>query len=264
MKKLSTNTIIILVIVLLALLCACAACLFTITGGALLNRWGWETNTELSTQTITAEETPDSETLQQALEEEISPAEFTTALENLNALKAEVVPVNDPVDLAERLGGKVDVPATLPDLDAPYEVGDRKLFWVSNTDTNENFQVEAVLRYRGDNIYFWIEDGVDYSDSDLTRLAETFDQEIIPTNREFFGMEWNPGVDNDPRFYVLYAGGLGSSIAGYFSSADEVHPEAHPYSNAHEMFLMNSDTVQLWEDYIYGTMAHEFQHMIHW
>lgn len=264
MKKLSTNSIIIIVIILLALLCACAACLFAITGGALLNRWGIDIQSNLPTQALSTEETPAAENLEQALQEGLSQAEFSTALENLNSLLAEVVPVNDPVDLAERLGGKVDVPSTLPDLNAPYEVGDRKLFWVTNTDTNENFQVEAVLRFLGDNIYFWIEDGVDYRESDLMRLAETFDQEIIPTNREFFGMEWNPGVDNDPRFYVLYAGGLGSSIAGYFSSADEVHPEAHPYSNAHEMFLMNSDTVQLWEDYIYGTMAHEFQHMIHW
>jgi len=106
--------------------------------------------------------------------------------------------------------------------------------------------------------------GVKYREADLQQLADTFDQDIVPTDRAFFGMEWNPGVDGDPRFYVLYAGGLGSSLAGYFSSADELPPAAHPYSNAHEMFLMNSDTVNLNEEYIYGTMAHEFQHMIHW
>ncbi|MEL7645429.1 MAG: hypothetical protein AAGU04_04060 [Anaerolineaceae bacterium] len=264
MQKLSTNTLIIFIIILIVLLCACIACVFTITGGSLLSRWSADPETSLPTQPGSAEEAPLPEALQETLEEELTPADVRLAQENLAALREEVVPVNDPVDLAERLGGKSEVPSTLPDLNAPYEVGDRKTFWVSNTDTNENFQVEAVLRFRGDNIYFWIEDGVDYRESDLIRLAETFDQEIIPTNREFFGMEWNPGVDNDPRFYVLYAGGLGSSIAGYFSSADEVHPEAHPYSNAHEMFLMNSDTVGLWEDYVYGTMAHEFQHMIHW
>jgi len=85
-----------------------------------------------------------------------------------------------------------------------------------------------------------------------------------PPTANFLEWEWNPGVDDDPRFYVLYARGLGASLAGYFSSADELHPAAHPYSNAHEMFLLNADTVRLSEDYIYGTMAHEFQHMIHW
>ena len=194
----------------------------------------------------------------------LEPEELNAIQANLEALLAEAVPINDPIDLAERLGGKENVPLTLPDPDAPYQVGEEKTFWVTNTDNNENFQVQATLRYVGDNIYFWIENGVRYKDSDLQQLAEDFDQEIVPTNREFFGIEWNPGVDDDPRFYVLYARGLGASLAGYFSSADELHPAAHPYSNAHEMFLLNADTVRLSEDYIYGTMAHEFQHMIHW
>ncbi len=30
------------------------------------------------------------------------------------------------------------------------------------------------------------------------------------------------------------------------------------------MFLINSDNVPLWDSYIYGVLAHEFQHMIHW
>jgi hypothetical protein len=146
----------------------------------------------------------------------------------------------------------------------PYQIGDKKTFWVSNTDTTGNFQVNAVLRYIGDHVYFWTEDGVQYRNSDLQDLAKTFDQEIYPTNQEFFGQEWLPGVDNDPRLYILYCGGVGDSTAGYFSSADELHPDAHMYSNAHEMFIINSDTVGLDEDYIYGTLAHEFQHMIHW
>lgn len=186
------------------------------------------------------------------------------AQETLDTLNGMLVPINDPIDLADRLGGKSNVPSTYPDSHAPYAVGESKRFWVSNTDTNDNFQIDATLRYRGDHIYFWIQDGVRYNESELNRLAETFDQEIIPTNREFFGDEWNPGVDDDPRIYVLYAKGLGNNIAGYFSSADELHPDAHQYSNAHEMFLMSADNVGLGEDYIYGTMAHEFQHMIHW
>lgn len=194
----------------------------------------------------------------------LEPEEIDKINANLEALLAEAVPINDPIDLAERLGGKENVPSTLPDPDAPYQVGEVKTFWVTNTDNNKNFQVQATLRYVGENIYFWIENGVRYQESDLRQLANDFDQEIVPTNREFFGMEWNPGVDDDPRFYVLYARGLGSSLAGYFSSADELHPAAHPYSNAHEMFLLNADTVRLSENYIYGTMAHEFQHMIHW
>jgi len=194
----------------------------------------------------------------------LDPTEYEKALETLNELNQSTVPINDPIDLAARLGGKPNVPNVLIDTEAPYSVGAQKTFWATNTDTNDNFKVTATLRYVGDNIYFWIENGVRYNQSDLKNLAETFDKDIIPTNREFFGEEWNPGVDGDPRFYILYAGNLGVNLAGYYSSADELHPDAHPYSNAHEMFLISSDNVDLGDSYIYGTMAHEFQHMIHW
>ena len=194
----------------------------------------------------------------------LDPTEFEKASQTLDELNLSTVPINDPIDLAARLGGKPNVPDVLIDTDAPYSVGAQKSFWATNTDTNDNFKVTATLRYVGDNIYFWIENGVRFDQVELKNLADTFDKEIIPTNREFFGEEWNPGVDGDPRFYILYAGNLGASLAGYYSSADELHPDAHPYSNAHEMFLISSDNVDLGDSYIYGTMAHEFQHMIHW
>jgi len=186
------------------------------------------------------------------------------ANESLQTMLDEIVPINDPIDLGERLGGKADIPETFPDPDTPYAVGDLKDFWVTNVDTNDNFQISTTLRYLGENVYIWIQNGVSYDEADLKALGDTFDDEIYPINREFFGSEWSPGVDEDPHIYIVYAGGLGYSLAGYFSSADELHPDAHEYSNAHEMFLINSDNVFLWEEYIYGTLAHEFQHMIHW
>jgi len=186
------------------------------------------------------------------------------AFETLLTLQQAIVPINDPIELAERLGGKADIPETLPDPNVPYRIGDNQDFWVTNVDTNENFLITATLRYLGDNFYIWIENGVNFDQGDLRRLGDTFDNEIYPINREFFGSEWSPGVDHDPRIYMVYAGGLGRSLAGYYSSADQLHPDAHSYSNAHEMFLINADNVDLGEDYIYGTLAHEFQHMIHW
>ncbi len=55
----------------------------------------------------------------------------------LDTLNESIVPINDPIDLASRLGGKPDVPAQLIDPNAPYELGAKKEFWVTNTDTNE-------------------------------------------------------------------------------------------------------------------------------
>jgi immune inhibitor A len=191
---------------------------------------------------------------------EITPA-FT---ETLNTLENTIVPINDPIDLAERLEGKQDLPISLQTPIKIYQIGDQQNFWVLNSDTNQNFQVPATLQYETDHAYFWIEDGVTYSQRQMQALLDTFEEKIYPTDREFFGSEWTPGVDADPHLFILYAQGLGGSVAGYFSSADEYLPIVREYSNAHEMFLLSADGVDLGEEYAYTVLAHEFQHMIHW
>jgi hypothetical protein len=109
-----------------------------------------------------------------------------------------------------------------------------------------------------------VDEQAHYDQPALESLAKTFDEKIYPTDRAFFGSEWSPGVDNDAHLYILYAHGVGGRIAGYYSARDEISPMANPYSNAHEMFVINSDTTQLSDRFTYGVLAHEFQHMIHW
>jgi hypothetical protein len=219
------------------------------------------TATPPSTQDQIPSPTADSSltpTVEQPIQATMVPDDTLLALENT------IVPVNDLADLARRFLGIDDIPATVPPPEQSSQVGDTQSFWVSNTDTNENFQINATLQYVSDHVYFWVENGVLFSRNDLQDLVETFDDKIFPTNREFFGSEWTPGVDGDPRLYILYAGNLGSNLAGYFSTADEYNPLAYEYSNAHEMFLLNSDNIGLDERFTYGVLAHEYQHMIHW
>ncbi len=244
---------IILTILLVIGLCCICVCLIAFASGAVLIS---QVESSYSTySTIDIQPTPESINTHPV---------GVNAFITLETLENTIVPVNDPIKLVSRLGGAPNIPAVLVDEDAPYEVGARKQFWVTNVDTNENFLTSTVLRYVGENTYLWIEEGIEFNQTELDTLGDTFDQVIVPTNREFFGSEWNPGVDGDPHIYIVYAGGLGNSLAGYFSSADELHPSAHEYSNAHEMFLINADNVSLWEEDIYGTLAHEYQHMIHW
>lgn len=184
--------------------------------------------------------------------------------ETLNTLQNALIPENNPRDLAQRLLGIADIPETLPPPAAPFQVGAQETFWATNTDSAESFEVETTLRYVTPHAYWWIENGVSYSESELQALAETFENDIYPTDREFFGSEWTPGVDGDEHLYIVLAEDLGFSLAGYFSSADEVHPLAHEFSNAHEMFFLNADNIDLGEEFTYSVLAHEFQHMIHW
>jgi hypothetical protein len=195
---------------------------------------------------------------------ESQPQPNYVSADTLATLENTIVPINDPLDLSARLKGILNIPATVEPPAVPYQVGDRETFWVANVDTDENFQIQAVLGYATAHAYFWIEEGVSYDENDLQALAETFETKIYPTNRAFFGSEWSPGVDGDEHLYIIFADDLGFSLAGYFSSADEYHPDAQEYSNAHETFMLNADNVGLDEGFTYGVLAHEHQHMIHW
>jgi hypothetical protein len=146
----------------------------------------------------------------------------------------------------------------------PIPVGTVRSFWVSDLVENTNFQIQAEMVYATDHVYFWVEQGIDYDKADLRDLVDTFENQIYPTNREFFGSEFSPGIDGDEHLYILYADNLGYSVAGYFSSADSLAPQVNEYSNTHEMFYLHAGNIGLAEDYTYGVLAHEFQHMIHW
>jgi immune inhibitor A len=182
----------------------------------------------------------------------------------LETLENSTIPINDLLDLARRFEGKLNIPIALDPISTYLQVDAQDSFWVMNTDTEENFRINATLGYVTDHAYFWIEDGVRYKEKSLRALAETFEERIYPTNHEYFGAEWTPGVDGDPHLYIIYAEGLGRSLAGYFSPSDEYHPLAHEYSNMHELFVLNADNLDFDEEYTYGVLAHEFQHMIHW
>jgi immune inhibitor A len=182
----------------------------------------------------------------------------------LDLLQNTIIPISDPIDIAGRLLGVKNVSDTIPAPIIPLKVGDHQLFWITNDDTMETSQVGATLRYIGEDIYFWIEDGVDYDQGDLEDLVNEFNNKIVPTNRKFFGEEWIPGVDNDPRMYALYTRGLGEMLYGYFSAPDEFPPQVTQYANGHEMFVLSADNLALYDDELRSTMAHEYQHMIHW
>jgi hypothetical protein len=181
-------------------------------------------------------------------------------------LETTVVPVRDLHDIAVRLQGlPADTPRTVnPDGSPDYEVGTRRLFHASNVDTDERFDLDAILEYKTEHVYMWVEEGVNFDRDELIEAAELFEKNTYSTNRSFFGSEWSPGVDNDPHLSILHAGGLGNTVAGYFSSRDEFVSGVREDSNEQEMFYINVDNVTINDDFYNGVLAHEFQHMIHW
>jgi hypothetical protein len=178
-------------------------------------------------------------------------------------LAAIQIPVRDRLDLTRRLQvSDHPIPAVVNPTQPTYSVGDRQVFWVGDNDAQKHFQAEAVLRYVGTHSYWWVQDGFDVSDAEITASAQAFESKICLTDRAFFGQEWSPGVDNDPRIHIFIGNVPG--VSGYFYSADEYSRLINPYSNEKEMFYINVQAVRPGTDALNATLAHEFQHMIHW
>jgi immune inhibitor A len=192
------------------------------------------------------------------------PPAASVPLDTETLLNNTIVPESDLYDLACRLENICNVPHTLPAPAKPFQVGDKQKFWISNVDTNITSQITATLEYITPHTYFWAQDGVPVNSKDMKALMDDFENKIYPTDHEFFGSEWTPGVDNDPHIYIVYARGTGASNAGYFSTPDEYNPLVHKYSNGHEMFVFNADNMNLGSTETYSVLAHEFQHMIRW
>jgi immune inhibitor A len=182
----------------------------------------------------------------------------------LITLKNNLVPAGDWRDEAIRLKSIPDIPEVVSTTPANYALGDSTEFYVTNADTRESRKLSARLVYKTQNVYFFVEKDVNFTEIDVNSLVDEFQNTTYPTNREFFGTEWIPGVDGDPHLYILYARGIGQYTQAYYDTVSEFSHLAHPFSNEKEIIVLNVDAGPLNDSYWRSTLAHEFQHMIHW
>ncbi len=245
------------ILIILAVICCILVSLLAIGGVVFSARTVSEDTDIISTLIpILASPTPESTPVIDAVP--VQPE----AYQNLKRLNSTAVRESDPNKLAYQFGLTDMIQEVRADEPPDYNPGDIKEFWAFNNDTNKPYQLTARLGCEREHLYFWVGEDVHYQEKELQALCDAFELKIYPTNREFFGSEWSPGIDNDPHVYVLFAKGMGS-VGGYFSSSDSFLPEVHQYSNAHEIIFISADYNSLSDDYTYGVLAHEFQHMIH-
>lgn len=154
----------------------------------------------------------------------------------------------------------------------PYEVGDSETFWTKNIVENKFERTKAVVKAVGKHCYIFLEEGKNISAAAIEKVRKNFDEIIYPTNTANFGSEWKPGIDGDERITLLMFdikdgyNGSGGYVGGYFYAIDsylqEKLPE-HIKSNEREMFYLDINPSDPASDRYNSTIAHEFQHMIH-
>lgn len=189
----------------------------------------------------------------------VSEESFST----LESLRQTTIAARDLYSLTERLKHTGPVPQVAHSTAPRYEVGQRESFWVNDEELSDTYlSIEATLRYMTPHCYVWVEDGLRLDQQAIEASAQEFEEHIYPTNRQYFGSEWSPGVDSDVHIHILNANL--PSVGGYFSSNDEYPRIVNPFSNQKEIIYINATYVPPGNDVYNGILAHEFQHMIHW
>src|SRR5579859_3804891 len=146
-------------------------------------------------------------------------------------------------------------------------VGQQTAFWTLNTDTGDENRVMAHLVVVTPHLYMYLQDGATANVADIKASADLFERQMFPTDERTYGTHWSPGVDDDPHITILNATGLGQYVGGYFSITDEYPHGVYPYSNERQIIYinLNPDGGEVPNQEFYNaTLAHEFQHMIHW
>ncbi|MDR0551642.1 MAG: hypothetical protein LBG72_06455, partial [Spirochaetaceae bacterium] len=152
----------------------------------------------------------------------------------------------------------------------PAEPGDTKSFWIvadEENTSNPNFiQKSAVLRAASTHSEIWVIENAITADA-AQAIAAQFDtiykKETALLGYEKGGDDGSGGVDGNLRVLILVYPFSVNDIIGYFWSKDEYADPVNQgmyRSNQAEIFYLNSRHSG---NTIYSTLAHEFQHMIH-
>jgi hypothetical protein len=188
------------------------------------------------------------------------------AVQTVLDLDSSERPTLDRYRLAQELKGLTaeELVPNIPD-ETGYEFNDR-LDFIINKDLRGDYRtLPAILRHISENAYWWKGVTTQAADDEIIAAARLFEEQILQINRELFGIEWSPGIDNDPRIHILLVDEpRWDDTIGYFNSLHEYPTGIEPYSNQKEMIFINLGSVAIDSMGFSGELAQEFHNMIHW
>ncbi len=185
---------------------------------------------------------------------------------NAQLVSQTIRPVTNPYALTQRLAThqKSRIACTATTTPNDEQVGDERSFWVINASQSGYHRIHARLDYVTPLLYVYVQDGVNVDGLALKNAADQFEATIYDADRAAFGQQWSLGPNHDAHLTLLNTTGLGP-IGGYFSSGDEYPSVINPFSNQRQMLYLNLSGGAVPGSLAYqATLAHEFQHMIHW
>ncbi|HIN30961.1 TPA: hypothetical protein EYM82_19020 [Candidatus Poribacteria bacterium] len=179
----------------------------------------------------------------------------------------------------------VDLPSS-PAQKQVLKVGDQVSFYAIDFRNYNQYRTKATLRTIGDFCYIFVEDSqwqLTITAKVVQNLNRVFEKLTLSDgNRGIYQIETQafghpPNIDNDDRIYILLLDipdrfrFQGEFIGGYFNPIDQAHGKLiHPqlqkqmWSNERDIIYIDTDPLNVGSNEGFGTVAHEFQHLIHW
>lgn len=153
---------------------------------------------------------------------------------------------------------------------SPYPVGSKKCqFWIGGLSPEE--LVNTTLRFESQNAYWFVDDRdqSDFSEADLSGLAQKFEQITVPSNTRYFGNFSD--FDKNGKIIIIFSRVLGDGLLGYVAPWDTLPDGALQgvHSNEGDYFYANTPTgtssFYSRSDYFTfmpSTITHELKHLI--
>ncbi|MCZ6636172.1 MAG: hypothetical protein O7G87_22470 [bacterium] len=167
------------------------------------------------------------------------------------------------------------LPAPKRQLIQPFQVGDPLTVpaFSFRLVGGGHYQTDITCRLVGTHCYIFVENdmwGTDrVTQSGIESLARAFDNAtnrdpdrgIFTVDIDLFGPP--PNVDGDPRILIVILDVLDSPITGTtFVGYFDVENQSPPISR--EIIYLDSNPLDIHTDLARATLAHEFQHLLHW
>jgi len=152
------------------------------------------------------------------------------------------LPARDVRDLAVRFL-KVSPAAAQATPNRGFEqqqVGTEEKFWISNWNTKQYESVNAKLRLVTQHLYLYVANGVDISQGDLQKAADSFEQDTYPKARRMAGDAHPHLRRRRPRDTCTRRSRSGRLLL----VRRRVPPSVPAYSNERTMIYFNTDSIR--------------------
>ncbi|MCY4020481.1 MAG: immune inhibitor A [Chloroflexi bacterium] len=182
----------------------------------------------------------------------------------LDALAKVEIPTFNFAEMVGRMS-RIDTSYTPPANPPKYSLGDTETFNVDMGADEISVQIEAELRGQTQRVLIWVQATVDYPRWRALALAQRLESQVLNPMEQLFQTSEPPGIDGDPRLYVIMISDPEGDTLGYFPPASVRPRHLDSESNQREMLVADlsaDDEYDFYDKILIELIAHEFTHIL--